>query len=103
MNSKNHLGAYGELYVSNYFLSMGLEVFRNLASSGPVDLVVWNKETDKLVKIDVKCVRDPYTRKDGTLSLSKKPQWADSIAIAVYVHGEASVRLPEGFWEALDV
>ena len=102
MNSKNHLGAYGELYVANYLLSNGLEVFRNVASSGPVDIVALNKDNGKTVLIDVKCVREPYTRKDGTLSLPKIPQWIDSIAIVVYVHGETSVRLPEGFWEALD-
>ena len=103
MNSKNHLGTYGELYVTNYLLEQGLEVFRNVAPSGPADLVAWNKETGKTVLIDVKCLRDPYMRKDGKLSLSKCPFWKSNIAILVYVHGEAAVRLPEGFWEALDM
>ena len=101
MNSKNHLGAYGEMFVCNYFLENGLEVFRNVASSGPADIVVWNKETDKMLKVDVKCVRDPYLRKDGTYCLPKQPQWEETTAIVVYVHGEASVRLPEAFWERL--
>ena len=102
MNSKNHLGAYGELYVANYLLEHGLEVFRNVASSGPVDLIAYNKDNGNNVCIDVKCIRSPYTRKDGTLSLPKTPQWNKNIAVVVYVHGETSVRLPDGFWECLD-
>jgi hypothetical protein len=101
MNSRNHLGAYGELYVTNYLLENGMEVFRNVAPSGPADLIAWNKETGKTVLIDVKCVRDPYIRKDGSYSLPKNPQWSDGIAVVVYVHGEVAVRLPDGFWEAL--
>lgn len=100
MNSTSHTGAAGELLVSAFFLSHGLEVFRNVASSGPADIVLQNK--DKFLAVDVKSVRCPYTRKDGTYSLPKVPQFtAEGIAIVVYVHGEAVPRLPEGFWEAL--
>ncbi len=65
MNSTNHVGAMGELYVSNYFLEQGYEVFRNVAASGPGDLVVWKLGETPLV-IDVKTQRNPHLRKDGT-------------------------------------
>jgi hypothetical protein len=102
MNSVNHTGAAGELLVATYFLNQGLEVFRNLASSGPVDLFVYNKDTQKGIPVDVKSVRTPYVRADGTHSLSKGPELRDDgVWQIAYVHGEAAPRLPEGFWEAL--
>ena len=100
MNSTSHTGAAGELLVCAFFLSHGLEVFRNVAASGPADVVLQNG--DKFLAVDVKSVRSPYTRKDGSYSLPKIPQFTDSgIAVVVYVHGEAVPRLPAGFWEAL--
>lgn len=102
MNSTSHVGAVGELFIANYFLSYGLEVCRNVAASGPVDLIVFNRETGKMVAIDVKSLRSCYTKVDGTLSLPKNPGWDEkNIATVVYVHGEASARLPEAFWQVL--
>ena len=99
MNSKNHLGAAGELLACAFFLDHGLEVFRNVASSGPADIVLQNE--DKFLAVDIKCVRSPYVRKDGEYSLPQQPRWTGGAAVVVIVHGEAAVRLPEGFWEAL--
>jgi len=102
MNSTNHTGAAAELLVCAFFLSNNLEVFRNVASSGPVDLIIVNRQTDKSVLVDVKSVRSPYTRVDGSLCLSFKPLLReDGVWQIAYVHGEAAPRLPEGFWEAL--
>lgn len=102
MNSTSHIGAAGELFACQYFLAQGLEVFRNVAPSGPVDLIVYNKETGQSIAIDVKSLRSPYVRSDGSYCLKVNPNFQENnIAIVVYIHGEASVRLPDGFWEAL--
>jgi len=102
MNSKNHTGAAGEMLVCAYFLSHGLEVFRNVASSGPVDLMLLNLETNKSILVDVKSFRSPYVKSDGSYCLGSKCCLRDDgVWQITYVHGEASPRLPEGFWEAL--
>ncbi len=99
MNSTSHTGAAGELLVCAFFLSHGLEVFRNVAASGPADLILQNG--DNFLAVDVKSIRSPYVRKDGEYCLPKQPMLNGHTALVVYVHGEAVPRLPEGFWEAL--
>ena len=102
MNSTAHTGAAGELFACQYFLSHGLEVFRNVAASGPVDLMVYNKNNNKSVAVDIKSLRSPYTRIDGSYSFGKTVLLRDDgVFQCLYVHGEDSVRLPDGFWEAL--
>lgn len=101
MNSTAHVGAAGEMFACQYFLSHGLEVARNVAASGPVDIIVYNKDNGKMVPVDIKSVRSVYTRVDGSVNLGTKVQWKNDIAIAAYIHGEASLHLPEGFWAAL--
>ena len=104
MNSTSHTGAAGELFACQYFLSHGLEVFRNVAASGPVDIMLYNKDNGKSVAVDIKSIRSPYQRADGTYSISFKPKLRDdNVWQVTYVHGEAAVRLPEGFWEALPI
>ena len=102
MNSTAHTGAAGELFACTYFLSHGLEVFRNVASSGPADLMLYNKENGKSVAVDIKSQRSPHVRVDGTYTYSAKCCLRDdNVWQVLYVHGEASVIVPEGFWDAL--
>jgi hypothetical protein len=105
MKSKGHTGAVGELAVSNYFLSAGFEVFRNVAQSGPADLTVWNTDTDNIIKVDVKSFNSPYTKKDGTYTTGAQPRLRsdDNVWVVTFVHEDSSVRLPEGLWEALGI
>ena len=102
MNSTAHTGAAGELFACQYFLSHGLEVFRNVSASGPVDLMLYNKENGKSVAVDIKSIRSPYVRADGSYSLGQKIILRDDgVWQLLYVHGEVFVRLPDGFWKAL--
>jgi Holliday junction resolvase-like predicted endonuclease len=102
MNSKVHAGAIAELFACQYFSTVGLEVFRNVAASGPVDIVLYNKDNGILLPIDIKSTNTPYTRADGSLMLNIKiGKREDGVWNIGYVHGEDSLRLPEGFWEAL--
>ena len=104
MKSKGHTGAVGELAVCNYFLSEGLEVFRNVSQNGPADLTAWNTDTNALIKVDVKSFNSPYMRKDGTYTVGAQPRLReDDVFIVSYIHSDSSVRLPEGFWEALGI
>ena len=102
MISTAHTGAAGELFACQYFLSHGIEVFRNVAPAGPVDLMVYNKTNGKSAPVDVKSVRSPYVRADGSYSLGISPKLRDDgVWQITYVHGEDSLRIPEGFWESL--
>lgn len=101
MNSTAHIGAAGELCACSYFLAQGLEVCRNVAASGPVDLVVYNKDNGRMVAVDIKSHQHVSFRCDGTLCPTYSPKWVNRIAIVKYFHGNNSVSVPEGFWEAL--
>ena len=92
------IGDIGEHYAASWFLEKGLEVFMNASGCGKADMILWSG--DKMMPVDIKTLRSPYTRKDGSYSLSQTPRFTDDgIAIVVYVLGEDAVRLPEGFWE----
>ena len=102
MISTAHTGAAGELFACQYFLSHGVEVFRNVAPAGPVDLMVYNKANCQSAPVDIKSVRSPYIRADGSYSLGISPKLRDDgVWQLTYVHGEDSLRIPEGFWESL--
>ena len=102
MISTAHTGAAGELFAWQYFLSHGVEVFRNVAPAGPVDLMVYNKINAQSAPVDIKSVRSPYIRADGSYSLGISPKLRDDgVWQLTYVHGEDSLRIPEGFWESL--
>ena len=102
MISTAHTGAAGELFACQYFLSHGVEVFRNVAPAGPVDLMVYNKTNGKSAPVDIKSVRSPYVRADGSYSLGISPKLRDDgVWQITYVHGEDSLRIPEGFWESI--
>ena len=102
MISTAHTGAAGELFACQYFLSHGVEVFRNVAPAGPVDLMVYNKTNCESAPVDIKSVRSPYVRADGSYSLGISPKLRDDgVWQLTYVHGEDSLRIPEGFWESL--
>ena len=102
MISTAHTGAAGELFACQYFLSHGVEVFRNVAPAGPVDLMVYNKINSQSAPVDIKSVRSPYIRADGSYSLGISPKLRDDGGWQLtYVHGEDSLRIPEGFWESL--
>ena len=52
--------------------------------------------------VDIKSVRSPYVKTDGTYSIGRKIILRDDgVWQLLYVHGEDSLRLPVGFWEAL--
>ena len=102
MISTAHTGAAGELFACQYFLSHGVEVFRNVAPAGPVDLMVYNKINSQSAPVDIKSVRSPYIRADGSYSLGISPKLRDDgVWQLTYVRGEDSLRIPEGFWESL--
>ena len=102
MISTAHTGAAGELFACQYFLSHGVEVFRNVAPAGPVDLMVYNKTNCRSAAVDIKSVRSPYVRADGSYSLGISPKLRDDgVWQITYVHGEDSLRIPEGFWESI--
>ena len=48
------LGDITEIDMCAYFMKKGWEVFRNVSSCGPIDFVIFNKETAKYYFIDAK-------------------------------------------------
>ena len=53
-NMGSRLGDITEIKMCAYFMKKGWEVFRNVSSCGPIDFVVFNKETAKYYFIDAK-------------------------------------------------
>jgi len=98
MNSKGHTGACGELFVTQYFLELGFEVLRNVAPTGPIDLVIYRD--GKLTPIDVKTTTTAYTRVDGSIMLNVKVcKRDDGVWQVGFNHQTKEVHIPEGFWE----
>ena len=50
----SRLGDITEINMCAYFMKKGWEVFRNVSSCGPIDIVIFNKETTKYYFIDAK-------------------------------------------------
>ena len=100
--NKSKTGAIGELAIANYLMEKGYEVFQNMSPTGPADLTVWNIETGKVLLVDVKSYRDPYRNKEGTYACTNNAfHRDDDVWQIAYIHGEASIWPPEGFFEAL--
>ena len=64
MANTNRIGDITELDICHHFLEQGFEVFRNVASSGPVDFVTLDTNTGEITLYDIKTV-NPYFNKDG--------------------------------------
>jgi hypothetical protein len=58
------IGKISELKAQIWLLNQGYEVFANIKPTGPADIIAWDKQTDKFIKIDVKTVRI-YQKKNG--------------------------------------
>lgn len=56
---KGKVGDISELEVSAHFLRNGYEVFKNISSKGPADLIIWKPETNEIHIIDVKSYVEP--------------------------------------------
>jgi Holliday junction resolvase-like predicted endonuclease len=98
MNSKAHTGACGELFVIQYFLEQGYEVFHNVAPAGPIDVVIF--KDGKFIPIDVKSTTTAYTRTDGSTMLNIKVcRREDGVWQLGYNHQTKEIHFPEGFWE----
>lgn len=54
MSDPNRLGDMAELRACAWLMQQGYEVFRNVGSTGPADLVAWNTFTGDTKFIDVK-------------------------------------------------
>lgn len=59
---KSHKGAQGELVAAAWLLGLGYEVFRNVSSVGPADLVAWSPQTGGIFLIDAKAVCPVHSR-----------------------------------------
>ncbi len=101
MLSTSHTGAAAELFVSNWLMMQGCLVFRNCSPHGPIDLIATNN--DAVVKIDVKSQLKMTYRMDGAeqINCGFLGLREDNVWQILYVHGELSPRIPDGFLEAL--
>ena len=62
--SPKRIGDVTELELCHHFLNEGYEVFRNLSSTGPVDIVTLDTETGEVVLYDSKTA-NPRRNKNG--------------------------------------
>lgn len=84
--STGHKGAQSELMACAWLLEHGYDVFRNVAPTGPIDLVAFDWKTKSIILIDVKSVASArpspeqkdlgvtflYVMPDGSCTLGKR-------------------------------
>jgi len=68
----NRRGDISELQVATHYLENGYEVFRNLCSTGLIDLVVICPKTKQVFLYDVKTMTE-YKRKDNVAHIYANP------------------------------
>jgi hypothetical protein len=64
------LGEAAELLVCSDLVRRGVSVFRNVATTGPADLVAWNPRNGHMATIDVKGLSTKTRRADGSYHYS---------------------------------
>ena len=52
--STSRIGDISEIEMCAYFLRKGYEVFRNISSSGPADIIIWKPENNIVHIVDIK-------------------------------------------------
>lgn len=70
--NKNRTGDLCEVLATGHFLAEGLEVFPNVACTGPADLVVLDPETGETTLVDVKRATR-QERADGSVCYRVSP------------------------------
>lgn len=73
MTSPSRKGDIAELMAVLWLVQQGFEVFENFGSSGPVDIIAINLETNEITLIDVKKLFT-YVRADGTVKIANSPK-----------------------------
>jgi hypothetical protein len=86
----NHKGDQGELIASAWLLGLGYEVFRNVGSTGPADLVVWQPQSGEIHLIDVKHSAEGtlYSRADGSICVPLRADYREGIHRLLVVDAE---------------
>ena len=72
------LGEAAELLVAADLMRRGIQVFQNIARTGPADLVAWVPGRHGVAFIDVKGITTAYRKADGTLSIPYESDLRDS-------------------------
>ena len=72
------LGEAAELLVAADLMRRGVQVFQNIARTGPADLVAWVPGRHGVAFIDVKGITTAYRKADGTLSIPYESDLRDS-------------------------
>jgi predicted nucleic acid-binding Zn ribbon protein len=79
--SASRIGDISELEVTAYYLKEGYEVFRNVSSIGPADIVVWNPEDNTMHLIDIKT----YSSNPGNVeNFIKKTEKDNGVKVVPY-------------------
>lgn len=76
-------GAMNEMLASGFLLARGYDVFRNVSSQGPADLVAVNWDTGERLNIDVKSAAFSVGSRDGRETLER----AAKLGICIMVVG----------------
>ena len=71
------IGTEIELKACIHFMEQGYEVFRNVCGSGPADIIILDKTTGEMKKIDVKKMSHHLSRTTGEPYLYLKKQRTD--------------------------
>ena len=102
LQNRRIISAASELFVCADLLERGFQVFRNVADSGPGDLVVWSPDTAVKEVIDVKTVNSAYRKVDGTVTNQYPEQNKETKAWFVVVR-YGNIHYPTGLSKQLGV
>jgi len=67
-HNPSRMGDITEIEICHQFLKEGYEVFKNIACSGPIDLIAINVDTGQMILMDCK-TPSIYTKADGDMRL----------------------------------
>ena len=69
----NRIGDIAEMKACAWLMEQGYDVFRNVSSVGPADLMVWDLDTLKVFPVDVKNTTKQI-KVDGSITYTVKRQ-----------------------------
>jgi len=103
MHNNNRIGDIAETYAAAYLGSEGYEVFPNFGCSGPADLVIWSKEDNEFIAVDVKRINPDKITGWGRINIPPKtPEQLglDVLFLLVFLRDDGGVDRFMWDWQA---
>ena len=94
VNTDNsRIGDISELSVIAHYLSIGWEVFRNQGSTGPIDIILFNRKTGETKLIDVKTTKLNGGKGKQSYSLRKPTEEQIKLGIEITYYEQETGKI----------